>query len=105
MDNILKRHLKELVEMDRHRKMWLVLSAFVISIVMFIIIKWDYITQEHWAWFAVTFGLTLSVTWWYWTMRSIRMLINHRVEETAILHDLIVDIKDIKKNIRDYLTK
>jgi membrane-bound metal-dependent hydrolase YbcI (DUF457 family) len=105
MDNILKKHLNELAVMDRHRKMWLVLSAFVVSIVLFIIIKWDFITESHWAWLAVTVGLTLSVTWWYWTMRSIRLLINHRVEETQILHNLVVDIRDVRKHIQDYLTK
>ena len=37
-------------------------------------------------------------------MRVVRIMLHHRLEETEILHDLVLDIKDIKKNVKEYLT-
>jgi len=105
MDKTLSHYLTELQAINKQRKYWLVLSMFVVIIISYIIFDWTKITKDQWYfWILISLGLTISVVWWYWTMRVVRIMLHHRLEETEILHDLVLDIKDIKKNVKEYLT-
>jgi hypothetical protein len=48
----------------------------------------------------VSSGLLLAVVWWYWTMKMVRTVIDHRVVEVEILTDIVTDIKEIAQLIK-----
>ena len=105
MDKKLTSHLQHLTIFNNQRRGWLLLSFFVMAVIAKIIFSWDQITTDHFMWFVVSAGLTVSATWWYWTMRLIRDLIKHRKEEAEILHELIVHIRAVQNEVRDLATK
>lgn len=102
MENkLINKHIEQLKKFDRQRKNWLRLSAFVVIAVLGILWDWEVIKQYRLAWWFGAAGLVISVLWWYWTMIVIRLLIEHRRDETEILYEIVRDIKEIKKDIQD----
>ena len=95
----LKKIKEDLLRFDIERKFWLMVSGFVAVAVMAIIYKWNEILSSHLVWIITSSMLTVSVLWWYWTMKVIRSVLSHRHSEIEILQDLIVDIKDIKTEV------
>lgn len=95
----LKKVTDDLSKIELERIFWLRLSAFVVITVLAVILKWDDIEIAHTQWIFVSAGLSLSVVWWYWTMRLIRQILQHRRDEVLILHDIVTDIKEIKSEI------
>ena len=102
MENKLTKLQEHLKAFDKQRKLWLVLSSFVIIAVSDIIFNWSSVTSSYLIWVFASVGLLVAVVWWYWTMRLLKQLINHRIEESEILHDIFLDIKDIKKEVKEY---
>lgn len=100
MKNI-KNHVQELKKIDSQRKSWLILSAFVTAMISVIILHWTEVTNTRLLWVIASCGLLVAMVWWYWTMRLIRQLIDHRIEESKILQDIVLDIKDIKKEVKE----
>jgi hypothetical protein len=100
MDVKINRHLKHLTLFDNQRRAWLVLSAFVSAIVLKIVYDWNKIEEHHLVWICVSLGLTVSIIWWYWTMRIIKELIQQRKEESEILYDIIVHIRDVQNEVK-----
>ena len=101
MDKKLSRHLKNLKAFNSQRKAWLVLSAFVVLAIGKIVFNETTLENHHYVWAMVSFGLTISVVWWYWTMRLIRQLIDHRQQESEILVDIVESIRDIKEDVKN----
>ena len=102
-----KKYISDLNKIDLQRKFWLRISFFVVIAVVGVIYGWDNISNQWIKWILVSFSSTVSVVWWYWTMRLIRLNITQRkaeareVERTINeLHDAIDDFKDITKNYR-----
>jgi hypothetical protein len=89
----------DLLQFDIERKFWLLVSGFVAVAILSIIIGWNYILSNHLVWIIVSSMLTVSVLWWYWTMRVVRSVLSHRHSEVEILHDLIINIKEIKTEV------
>jgi hypothetical protein len=104
MENKLKQHLNQLHRYNKERKGWLVLSGFVAATVVGIIYNWNIVIESHTAWLFGSAGFTLTVIWWYWTMKVIRHLIQAKTDEYMILSEIISDIKIIRKNIRFTIT-
>ena len=99
MNKKLQKHIEDLHQIDNQRKGWLVLSAFVSAAVLGIIFGWNWVREYHLIWIIVSAGLTVSVVWWYWTMRLIRHLIQYKVTESEILHDIVQDIRYIRNKV------
>jgi uncharacterized protein (DUF2062 family) len=95
----LEKIKEDLLRFDAQRKFWLAISGFFAAAVIAIIYKWNDILSSHLVWITASVMLTISVIWWYWTMRVIRTILRHRHSEIEILHDLIVDIKEIKTEV------
>jgi type III secretory pathway component EscU len=102
MENKLTKLQKHLKAFDRQQKLWLVLSGLVVIAVSDIVFNWTTVTGSYLIWILVSFGLLVAVVWWYWTMRLIRQLIDYRLEESEILQDIVIDIRDIKKEVKEY---
>jgi ABC-type bacteriocin/lantibiotic exporter with double-glycine peptidase domain len=84
---------------DKERIFWLRVSVFVVFVILGIIWQWNSIQLYHVQWITVSLVLSLSVCWWYWTMRLIRLTLSHRKDEVEILGEIVNDIKIIKNNI------
>jgi hypothetical protein len=94
--NIIKQSISKL---NIERKLWLALSGLVIAASFVLFLGWNTIQINHLQWVFVTSGITVSIIWWFWTMRLIRIILNHRLVEVEILHEIVNDIKDIKINV------
>lgn len=95
----LSKIIEQLNEFERDRKFWLRLSAFIIIAIISIIWEWDVIQLNHTEWLFGSIGLIVSAIWWFWTMRVLRMTLEHRKDEIIILGELIADIKSIKNDV------
>ena len=94
--NIIKQSIGKL---NIERKLWLALSGLVIAASFVLFVEWNTIQINHLQWVFVTSGITVSMIWWFWTMRLIRIILNHRLTEVEILQEIVTDIKDIKNNV------
>jgi hypothetical protein len=94
--NIIKQSISKL---NIERKLWLALSGLVIAASFVLFLGWNTIQINHLQWVFVTSGITVSIIWWFWAMRLIRIILNHRLVEVEILHEIVNDIKDIKINV------
>ena len=98
MEQRLQKNLNDLTNFNHERKLWLMLSFFVVASIAGIIFGWNIIYQNKLEWALGSLGCVVSVGWWYWTMRVIRHLIRHKSEEYQILSDIIIEIRSIKTN-------
>ena len=105
MENKLKAQLNDFKAIDRQRRGWLTLSAFVIAVIAFVIFSPNTLREYHILSIVGILGITLSVIWWYWAMRTVNILIHHRQEEVEVLQDLCLEIKEIKDDVRNSLAK
>jgi len=94
--NIIKQSIGKL---NIERKLWLALSGLVVAASFVLFLGWNSIQVNHLQWVFVTLGITVSMIWWFWTMRLIRIILNHRLTEVEILQEIVNDIKDIKINV------
>jgi ABC-type bacteriocin/lantibiotic exporter with double-glycine peptidase domain len=97
----MKNHIEKLQNFDRERKSWLVLSAFVSIGAIGVIFGWNAVQTNHLIWVVSSLGLVIAVIWWYWTMRLIRHLIEHKIVESSILQELVEDIRHIKEEVKN----
>jgi len=97
--NIIKQSISKL---NIERKLWLALSGLVIAASFVLFLGWNTIQINHLQWVFVTSGITVSMIWWFWTMRLIRIILNHRLTEVEILQEIVTDIKDIKNNVTNF---
>jgi uncharacterized protein (DUF2062 family) len=95
----LEKIKEDLLRFNEERKFWLTISGFFAAAVIAVIYKWNDIISNHLVWLTTASMLTISVIWWYWTMRVIRIILGHRHSEIEILQDLIIDIKEIKTEV------
>lgn len=100
MEQKLKQHLDKLHAFDDERRAWLFLSSFVILTVLGIIFTWDAIIHSKIIWLLASAGLILSVTWWYWTMRLVRHLLDSKQDEYQLLSDIVKMVKEVKENVK-----
>ena len=105
MENKLSKQLHELKEINRQRKAWLILSAFVMTVIAFTVFEWEIIETNQLIWAVLGIGATVSAVWWYWTMRTLNKLIHQRAVETEVLYDMVNDIREIKSEVRDFFIK
>jgi hypothetical protein len=96
----LKSHLEKIKKFDNDRILWLRLSGFVAIAILVIIFDLTFFKVEGVHWILISIGLILSVCWWYWTMKIIRELLSHRLAEVEILHNIVLDIREIKEDVK-----
>lgn len=101
MVKTLQKHLNDIKQFDKDRIFWLRLSGFVAIAILLIVADWTLIGTNSVYWVLVSTGLVLSAIWWYWTMKMVRALLNHRLAEVEILSDIINDIKEIKQDVKN----
>lgn len=103
MEQRLQNNLADLAKYNCERKLWLLMSSLVVFAILGILFEWNDIRQNKLEWILAGGGFIIAVGWWYWTMTVVRSLIQHKAEEYQVLSEVIVEIKDIKKEIREIL--
>jgi ABC-type proline/glycine betaine transport system permease subunit len=95
---------QEIDNINEQRRVWLYASSFTFVGIVFLVFAWDLLDSFHsktvW-WFILSLILIISINWWYWTMRMISKMLNHQKIEFEIIHDVIVDIRSLKKEIKE----
>jgi len=99
--SILKTHLLNLNRMTHERRAWLALSAFIIVTISFLVFDSKELIEHGVLWPLAIFGILISAAWWYWVMRTIRLLLQHEREEVEVLISIVEDVKEIKEEIRE----
>lgn len=99
MENNIKIQINKLQTFNKQRKLWLALSVMVSILSGIIIFDWNIIYHYKLEWMAVVAGLTISIAWWYWTMKLAKELIAIKISDRIILQEIIEDIKYIRKEI------
>ena len=100
MESRLKIHLDKLHAFDNERRAWLVLSSFVVVSVLGIILSWDAVTHSKIIYLVGTLGLVLSVTWWYWTMRLVRHLLESKTDEYQLLTEVVEMVRSVQDDVK-----
>jgi ABC-type proline/glycine betaine transport system permease subunit len=100
---LIDQNNRDLEQINEQRRTWLYASSVVIISVLVLIFGWDWLDTFHsktlW-WVVVSLILIVSVNWWYWTMRVMLRLINHQKIEFSIISELLTDIREIRKEVR-----
>jgi hypothetical protein len=101
MDKRLEVQLFDLRRFDFQRKAWLVLSAFVMAALVFVIFDRKHLIEYGLLWQIGILAIIVSSVWWYWAMRLINQLIQHRIAELQVLSDLHETLVIVKKEFVD----
>jgi hypothetical protein len=100
---LIAENTKDLEHINAQRRMWLYASSVVVLATLFLIFGWDWLDHFHsksiW-WLTASAILVLSVNWWYWTMRVMLRLLHHQKMEFHIITELILEIKEIRNEVR-----
>ena len=105
MDKRLESQLFDLKRFDLQRKAWLVLSAFVMAVLIFVIFDYKHLIEYGILWQIGVLAITVSAVWWYWAMRLISQLIQHRIAELQVLSDLHETLVIVKNEFLESSTK
>lgn len=100
MGIILKQHLNDLKKLTTEWKSWILLSIVIIVIIADLIFDSRTLIDNGLIWPIAISGILLCVVWWYWVMRSLRMLVKHREDETTVLIEIVDTIKEIREEVK-----
>ena len=101
MERKIQTHSEVIRKIDKQRRLWLILSAFVFFTVGYIIYAWHCVHNTTLEWTIGSLGMVVGVTWWYWTMRTINTLLHHRMEEVEMIEEVFSDLKEVYKDIKE----
>lgn len=104
LKKILNKHRLDMKKINEQRQWWLIISSVVFISVILFIFSWDIMNdwyRSYW-WVLVSTILIITVNWWYWTMKSITVLLSHQQEENQIIKELITEVREIKKTIEQF---
>ena len=100
---LLEKHANDIKKINDQRRTWLWASSVVLFAAVLTIFGWDWADNYHnrgiW-WFVTSTMIIISVNWWYWTMRVIRIILEHQAVEYALLHSLLEDVGEVKEDIK-----
>ena len=108
MSEYYKRLIREFNEnikkLNHQRKLWLIFSSIIFGIVILLIFFAESINRlhSHTVWWVIgSFGLLISVNWWYWTLTLIRRVLQYQENVVIILSEITEDVRDIKSDITE----
>lgn len=103
MSGLLDHQTARLRQLNIQRIIWLVLSVFFVVFLSVVFLNWDSLVLLHSnSLLRVVGTIVISVTasWWYWTMVLINRLIAYRSVELQILKEITKDIGELKQLIK-----
>lgn len=93
---------RTLRKIERQRICWLKIGAIFAPFVGLVILEWNAIISlgnNLWLLAALIIAL-IGVSWWFWTMAIIRVLINYKLIELEILRGTVDDIKAVYNDVK-----
>lgn len=90
--------IPELTKINYQKKLWYKLSILVLFVIIFIIFEYNFIIDKNLEKYFLFFGLMLSASWWFWTMKVLSTLIKIKTVQMEILNQIIQNIKQINSN-------
>lgn len=100
MVNNIKKLLNTFQKIEKQRTIWIRLSIITAVIMLGIVLDWSYIaTNPTHLWIIFTLGLLLSVIWWIWTMRLIKVLLDTKQNLLSIMLELTKNISETRLEI------
>lgn len=105
MDLTIFKNLKEFNNLNNERVCWIRLSIFVVIVFLLILISWNFIFESRTIYILFASGILVSIIWWYWTMRLIKKIIRFKILESEVLEEIVVSLREIKKDIRKNLNQ
>lgn len=104
LDTLLKQHFEDLEKINNERKVWLWASSIVFLGIILLIFGWEWLSGlENTAvwWLIISLMLVISVNWWYWTMRVVRIIIHYQKIEYQLIKEIYENINLVKMEIKD----
>ena len=107
-DTLLTIHQRDLEKLYKERRIWLWASSIVFSGIIFLIFGWEWLSglesKAIW-WLIISLMLLISVNWWYWTMKVIRIIIHYQEVEYQLIKEIYRQINDVKLDLKKTFSK
>lgn len=104
---LLEEHCNTIDKLNNQRRHWLYASSVVFTGIILLIFSWNWLDNLHsqtiW-WVVISLMLILSINWWYWTMRVVKILLCHQQVVHDLLHSVLDDIAHAKTEIKNLVT-
>lgn len=102
MQKFLEDYNQRIKNIRLQKRSWLAVSISFVIILLTLVLEWGNISAVNSTYLWVfTFAVLIltSIVWWFWTMRIMSTFLNHRKQEIMILEEIVVDIKQMKRDI------
>lgn len=104
LEELVDIHQKDLNRLNNQRRLWLYASSIVFSGIIFLIFGWDWLSdlQSRTIWWVIIgLMLIISINWWYWTMKVIRIIIHYQEIEYALIKEIYKEINLVKDDLQE----
>jgi len=102
MQKFLELYQQRINTIQVQKRSWVIVSLVFLISVISIMVEWGDISKINnlYLWIFVFSSLiSTSVIWWFWTMHIMNTFLKHRKQEIAILEEIVVDIREMKRDI------
>lgn len=82
---------------------WIICSFFSVGSLLIIIFNHDPSLDNDLLLQIFSIIIILSITWWFWIMRSMHRLITSRSEEIEMIHDINIQVSEVRQEIELFL--
>ena len=107
-EQLLDKHLEDIERINNQRRIWLYASSIVLVGIILLIFTWDWLdhfkSPSIW-WVVISIMLILSVNWWYWTMRVVRIMLRHQTVQHDLLRSVLSDLSEARLEIKILVTQ
>jgi hypothetical protein len=90
--------LLTLKKLNSEYQFWIRSSGIVSLIILIIIYKWNDISYYNSEWIVASLGILLTSAWWFWVMRTVKLMLTYRQTEIEQLIEAGKAINDIKND-------
>lgn len=103
LEIMLEKHRRDIDKLNNERHLWLWASSIVFSGIILLIFGWNWLSginsKTIW-WVIVSLMLIISINWWYWTMRVIRIIIYYQEIEYSLIKEIHNEINWVKEDMK-----
>lgn len=102
LNRIFEKNNKKLNLLSKQRRTWLYTTSCFFILVISSIFIWDMFNDipSKTIWLVVISLMTIiSINWWYWTMRTVKTMLDAQTESMSVITEILVEIKVIHENL------
>ena len=102
--DVIEQYEEKLQRINLQRHRWLIASSIVLIGAIALIFSWDWMSglesKSIW-WGIVSIMLLVSINWWYWTMKVVRVIICYQEIEFQLIKEIHDQIKKVKIDLKE----